>query len=73
MESPQLAARGFFTKLTHPKAGELTYTGFPANISGCEWSYSPAPLLGQDTDQVLREMAGLSAEEINEVRAAGVI
>jgi CoA:oxalate CoA-transferase len=73
MESPQLAAREFFVKVPHPKAGTLTYTGFPAKISGCEWTYSPAPLLGEHTDQVLREMVGLSEDEIAEIRAAGVI
>ena len=73
MESPQLAARGFFVEIEHPKAGTLSYPGFPARLTDAEWRFAPAPLLGQHTDEVLRELTDLSTEEIAELQAAGVV
>ena len=73
MESPQLQARGFFVEIEHPKAGALTYPGFPAKLTGCEWRFDPAPLLGQHTDEVLGELTDLTAPEIGELKAAGVL
>jgi crotonobetainyl-CoA:carnitine CoA-transferase CaiB-like acyl-CoA transferase len=34
---------------------------------------SPAPLLGQHTEQVLREHLGIGVQEITRLRSAGVI
>jgi crotonobetainyl-CoA:carnitine CoA-transferase CaiB-like acyl-CoA transferase len=34
---------------------------------------TPAPLLGQHTEEVLRDMLDLGADEITELRADGVI
>jgi formyl-CoA transferase len=33
----------------------------------------PAPALGADTDEILRQLAGLSAERIAELRQAGTV
>ncbi len=73
MESPQYRARGYFTEIDHPRAGTLTYPGFPAKLTDAEWEYRPAPLLGQHTDEVLSAFTDLSEDEIAEIRAAGVV
>ncbi|MEO5898820.1 MAG: CoA transferase, partial [Ilumatobacteraceae bacterium] len=69
----QLWARDFYRLLdraevgTHPYPGPVVrLTDTPAVIE------RPAPLYGQHTDQVLRELLGLSDDELDHLRAAGV-
>ncbi len=73
MASPQLQAREFFVEIEHPKAGTLTYPGFPAKLTGSDCRFEPAPLLGQHTHEVISEFTDLSAAEIGELQAAGVL
>ena len=61
--SPQLNARGILTKIDHPVAGEASYFGPPWWMGPDGWSATRAPLLGEHTTEVLREVAGLSAPE----------
>jgi len=65
IEDPHLNARGFFERLAHPEVGTRTHMGIPWLFShapnGVRW---PAPLLGQDTDQVMGEVLGYDAQEI---------
>ena len=65
IEDPHLSARGFFERLAHPEVGTRTHMGIPWLFShapnGVRW---PAPLLGQDTDQVMGEVLGYDEQEI---------
>jgi len=64
--------RGFWTKVGHPVMGEIEIPGRPFIMQEGGWALRrPAPLLGQHTEEVLRE-AGLSTETIAAVLAAGV-
>lgn len=55
-KSPQFQHRGFFQKLTHPVFGEADYPTVPYLLSATPVKQeSPAPLLGQHTDEVLGE------------------
>lgn len=69
LESPQLTARGFLAPVDHPVAGEATYPGPPWWIGPNGWSHGRAPLLGEHTEDTLREVAGMSSGEIE--RATG--
>jgi crotonobetainyl-CoA:carnitine CoA-transferase CaiB-like acyl-CoA transferase len=74
LDDDHLRARGFWVGAPHPVAGELPYTGPPWRIDGGGWALRrTAPTLGQDTDRVLRELAGLSTDEIQDLRARGVV
>lgn len=64
LESPQLNARGYLQRVTHPVAGEAVYPGPPWWIGPAAWSTGRAPLLGEHTGEVLHDLAGLSAREI---------
>ncbi len=64
IESPQLNARGYLTRVAHPVAGEATYPGPPWWMGQDGWQAGRAPLLGEHTEEVLREVAGMSAAEI---------
>jgi len=64
IEDPQLRARDFFVTVNHPEVGERPVFGHPWRMSGMPKPvYTPAPLLGQHSDYVLRDVLGLPAEE----------
>ncbi|MCC7364075.1 MAG: CoA transferase [Dehalococcoidia bacterium] len=69
-EDEHFRERGFWTKVTHPAMGEVELPGRPLMMAEGGWQLrQPAPLLGQHTEEVLRE-AGLSDAEIAAVVAA---
>ena len=73
ISSPYLAAREAFVTLTHPEAGTHAYMTLPFRLSltpGAQ--YRASPCFGADNRQVLAELAGLSASEIDELDAEGV-
>jgi benzylsuccinate CoA-transferase BbsF subunit len=73
-EDPHLNARGFFTRLPHPETGAQTHTGIPWLLSHSPNGVrTPAPLLGQDTDQVLRDVLGYSDQEIARLKEEQVL
>jgi formyl-CoA transferase/CoA:oxalate CoA-transferase len=71
---PQVRARGAMVECTHPAAGTFETVAPPVRLSDTPGSVRlPAPLLGEHTDQVLRERLGMKDEEIAQLRTAGVI
>jgi crotonobetainyl-CoA:carnitine CoA-transferase CaiB-like acyl-CoA transferase len=64
LESPHLNERGYLTAIEHPAAGEATYPGPPWWMGPDAWATGRAPLLGEHTAEVLREVAGMSSSEI---------
>src|SRR4029079_1514670 len=61
-EDDHFRGRGFWTKVQHDVMGEVEMPGRPLVFSEGGWELRrPAPLLGQHTEEVLRE-AGVSAE-----------
>mgnify|MGYP000249071592 CR=1 FL=1 len=71
-EDGQLAHRGFFVNCSHGVMGPTPYDGPATIFSETPARLSAAPYLGQHTDQVLREVLGLSNDEIAEYAASGV-
>jgi len=73
-DEPQVKARGVRIELEHPVAGMLPMVASPMRFSATPLEYRRAPpLLGQHTDEVLREVLGRSETEISRLRAEGVI
>ena len=73
----QLRAREMIVALTNPLSGATVGAGapgFPIKFSRTPASYDvPAPIPGSDTDAILAQRAGLSAERIRQLREDGVI
>ncbi len=71
LDDPHMTAVGFFAEQDHPTEGRVRTIGLPT-----EWSDSPcdlrhpAPRLGENTVELLREY-GLGADEVEEVLRAG--
>ena len=71
---PQLAHRNFFRYLDHPDMGHIPYTGHQSRIRG--YDSGPrfaAPVLGQHNEMVLRDILGLTDEEISDAVIAGAL
>ena len=73
-EEPQVKARGVRVELDHPAAGKLPTVASPMRFSVTPLEHKLAPpLLGQHTEEILRERLGRSAAQIAALRAEGVI
>ena len=73
-EEPQVKARGVKLELEHPVAGRMPLVASPMRFSATPLEYELAPpVLGQHTEEVLREVLRLSDREIAKLRAEGVI
>ncbi|MER7928749.1 CoA transferase [Streptomyces sp. NPDC096057] len=69
----QLAARGFYPVLDHPLTGPVRHEGIVARLAATPGRLDrPAPLLGQHTAEVLRELLGLSDDQLATLTAEGV-
>ncbi len=70
----QIRARNMVVSVEHPEGGEVQMTGNPIKMSaGGEENFAPPPLLGQQTDAVLRELLGKSDSDIQALREAGTV
>jgi CoA:oxalate CoA-transferase len=73
-EQPQVVARRMLVEVEHPRIGRLKLPDTPVKLSRTPGGIKgPSPALGQDTYEVLSSLLGLSAEEMAELAAAGVI
>ena len=70
----QVRARDMIVTVAHPNGGEVQMPGNPVKMSDTgEESFAPPPLLGQQTDTVLRDLLGKSDSDIKSLRNAGTI
>jgi len=73
-ENPQVRARGLAIDIAHPSAGKVTLVRSPMTLSVTPTRFDKAPpLLGQHTDDVLRDVLGRSDKDITALRARGVL
>ena len=70
---PQVRARGMVEHIAHPAAGTVPLVASPLRLSATpvDLRHTP-PMLGQHTDEVLRE-AGYSDDEVGALRMRGAI
>lgn len=70
---PHVQARGLKQTLPHPQAGQVDLVANPIRMNGVSMSATTAPpSLGEHTERVLEEI-GLTVEQRQALRAAGVI
>jgi succinate--hydroxymethylglutarate CoA-transferase len=70
----QAEARQMVETVAHPAIGDLKLTGMPYKFSGTPASVRrPPPLLGEHTEEILRDELGLDAAAITALRGDGVI
>ncbi|UCH56588.1 MAG: CoA transferase [Candidatus Bathyarchaeota archaeon] len=70
---PHLEARGMFVEVEHPLAGRVRVPNFPVRFSETPAEIrTAAPVLGQDSGEILMGVLGLSVEEDDGLVRAGV-
>ncbi|MDP6591415.1 MAG: CoA transferase [Alphaproteobacteria bacterium] len=70
----QVQARNMVVTVAHPEGGEMQMPGNPVKMSAVgEETFTPPPLLGQQTDEILRDLLDKSESDIKALRDAGTI
>jgi formyl-CoA transferase len=71
---PQVLARQMLVEMEHPKVGKFKVVGSPLKLSETPVEYRiPPPLLGEHTEEILRNVLGYDRETIVRLREAKVI
>ena len=72
-DDPQALLNNYFVDYDHPLIGKLKIPGYPIHFSGSsQGRYSPAPDLGEHTDEIMRQMR-YSDKEIEDLKKEEVI
>jgi CoA:oxalate CoA-transferase len=73
-EDPHIRYRNMLVEIDQPEVGRMVITGSPIRLSETPGEvYAPAPLLGEHTYEILRNVLGYKEEEIDELRREDVI
>jgi crotonobetainyl-CoA:carnitine CoA-transferase CaiB-like acyl-CoA transferase len=74
-ENAQLNDRGFFEPIDHPRTGPGRYPRPPfAPLGGRRrWLLRPPPTLGEHNEEVLRDLCGLTDQDLARLASTGVI
>lgn len=74
VEQPQVKARAMIREVEHPSGFSLKVTDTPLKLSRTPGGIQgPPPAIGGDTDEVLKRLLGLSAQEIALLRDQRII
>ena len=72
-EEPSLRDTGTVVEVDHPERGTYLTVGNPVKLSDSPAEVRRAPLLGEHTEEILREVVGFNEEEIISAREAGAV
>ncbi len=73
MNDPAFAESGMLMKLKHTEVGERVVPGIPVRFGAIDLDYRGAPMIGENTEQVLSDLFGYSSEEIARLKEAKVL
>jgi formyl-CoA transferase len=72
-EDPGLRETGTVVEVDHPVRGKYLTVGNPIKLSDSPAVVKRSPLLGEHTDEILKEFCNMSEEEIKAVKEAGAV
>jgi crotonobetainyl-CoA:carnitine CoA-transferase CaiB-like acyl-CoA transferase len=73
-DDPQVIANDLIAELSHSQWGRVKQTGMLTKFSATPGTIGrAAPMLGEHTDEILREYLGYPAEKIAALRAARIV
>ncbi len=63
-EDPNLRKRGMFAPISHKTRGDMVMPGWPVKMSASNVKITAAPILGEHTEQVLKEWLQMSDADV---------
>ncbi|MGF1593338.1 MAG: formyl-CoA transferase [Kiloniellaceae bacterium] len=72
-EEPSLRATGTIVEVDHPERGKYLTVGNPIKLSDSPAEVKRSPLLGEHTEEILREVLGYSEDEVQEAWSSGAL
>jgi formyl-CoA transferase len=72
-EEPSLRKTGTVVEVDHPTRGKYLTVGNPIKLSDSISDVKRSPLLGEHTDEILKEVLGFDAKEIAEIKNSGAL
>jgi len=72
-EDQSLRNTGTIVEVDHPKRGKYLSVGNPIKLSDSISKVKRSPLLGEHTDEILKDVLGYSAKEIADIKVSGAI
>src|SRR5499426_1899736 len=72
-EEPSLRKTGTVVEVDHPKRGKYLTVGNPIKLSDSPTEVRRSPLLGEHTDEILKDVLKLSAKDIAEIKNSGAL
>lgn len=73
IEDKSLQERGIVVDVKHPQRGVFKTVGCPITLSDSPVEVTTSPLLGEHTEEILKDIVGLSKAEIDAARAEGAV
>jgi crotonobetainyl-CoA:carnitine CoA-transferase CaiB-like acyl-CoA transferase len=74
LSDSQVLHRNMVVDLKHPNGNATKGPGNPIKLSRSgDEVFTPAPLLGEHTDEVMSDLLGLSVNEIEQMKKQGII
>ncbi|HEY9548694.1 MAG TPA: formyl-CoA transferase [Kiloniellaceae bacterium] len=72
-EEPSLRETGTIVEVDHPERGKYLSVGNPIKLSDSPAEVKRSPLLGEHTEEILRDVLGYSEEQVQEAWASGAL
>lgn len=72
-EDEGLFATGTMVKVDHPERGGYLSVGCPIKLSDSDVEVTRSPLLGEHTEEILKQVLGYSGDELNRVIGSGAV
>jgi formyl-CoA transferase len=73
LEEPSLRETGTVVEVDHPTRGRYLTVGMPVKLSASPAEVKRSPLLGEHNSEILQQVLGYSAEEVQAITASGAM
>ncbi len=72
-EDPSLRETGTIVEVEHPERGPYLTVGNPIKLSDSPADVTRSPLLGEHTEEILRDVLGYEGDELERVKSSGAV